>query len=37
MMCPLDLDELPTRAVRDHFITLALVVLFCAVMLLLGR
>ncbi|EAP99762.1 hypothetical protein JNB_06324 [Janibacter sp. HTCC2649] len=37
MMSPLDLDEHPTRAVRDHVVALAGLVLFCAVVLLMGR
>lgn len=37
MMSPLDLDEHPTHLVRDHLITLGVIVLFCAVVLVLGR
>ncbi|MFC7488464.1 hypothetical protein ACOCJ7_08805 [Knoellia sp. CPCC 206453] len=37
MMSPLDLDEHPKHLVRDHVLTLGVIVLFCAVVLLLGR
>ena len=37
MMSPLDLDEHPTHLVRDHLVTLGLIVLLCAAVLLLDR
>jgi len=35
MMGPLDLDEHPTHALRDHLVALAALALFCAAVLLL--
>lgn len=37
MMAPLDLDEHPTHLLRDHVLTLAVTVLFCAIVVLLSR
>ncbi len=37
MMVPLELDEHPTHHVRDHLLTLGVMVLFCAITVLLRR
>lgn len=37
MMSPLNLDEHPTHLLRDHFLTLGVMILFCAIVLLLVR
>ncbi len=37
MMAPLELDEHPTHPVRDHLLTLGVIVRFCAVTVLLHR